>query len=72
MRAIRKRRRIEDAADDRDLAAAEQWREQLEAVIRDSARRQRLAAAGRETVAASYTIERVAPLLIEGLTDATA
>jgi glycosyltransferase involved in cell wall biosynthesis len=43
------------------------WRDGLESLIGDAELRTRLAAAGRETVAASYTIDRVAPLVLEGL-----
>ena len=39
----------------------------LEALIADAELRKRLAAAGRDTVAAHYTIERVAPLWLDGL-----
>ncbi len=49
-----------------------EWRDALEALIGDPSFRRRLASAGRETVAASYTLERVAPLLVQGLTDAAA
>jgi glycosyltransferase involved in cell wall biosynthesis len=52
--------------------SADEWRGRLEALILDRALRQRLGAAGRETVAESYSIERVAPLLIQGLTNAAA
>ncbi|TME90581.1 MAG: glycosyltransferase family 4 protein [Chloroflexi bacterium] len=47
--------------------SADEWRNGLEALITDADLRQRLAIAGRETVAASYTMERVAPLLAECL-----
>jgi glycosyltransferase involved in cell wall biosynthesis len=47
-----------------------EWREALERLIADVALRRRLAAGGRETVAANYTIERVGPLVVEGLTRA--
>jgi glycosyltransferase involved in cell wall biosynthesis len=45
----------------------EEWYAALEQLITDPNRRKRLSAAGRDTVAASYTVERVAPLLVEGL-----
>jgi len=45
-----------------------EWLDALERLIADVALRQRLASAGRETVSASYTLERVAPLLLNGLT----
>ena len=45
----------------------DEWQSALERLIVDAALRRRLASAGRETVAAAYTIERVAPLLIDGL-----
>jgi glycosyltransferase involved in cell wall biosynthesis len=50
----------------------EQWRGAIEALIGDPQLRRRLAAAGRETVAAHYTIERVAPLFADGLLRAAA
>jgi glycosyltransferase involved in cell wall biosynthesis len=50
----------------------DEWLEAVEALIGDTQMRRRLAAAGRETVAANYTIERVAPLLAEGLLRAAA
>jgi glycosyltransferase involved in cell wall biosynthesis len=48
----------------------DQWRAALELLIEDANLRRMLATAGRETVATTYTIERVAPLLVRGLTDA--
>jgi glycosyltransferase involved in cell wall biosynthesis len=45
----------------------EEWRSALERVVRDPDLRQRLAAAGRQTVAEAYTVPRVGPLLLEGL-----
>ena len=45
----------------------EEWQAALERLIVDAAVRRRVAAAGRDTVAAAYTTERVAPVLIEGL-----
>jgi glycosyltransferase involved in cell wall biosynthesis len=50
----------------------EEWRDQLERLILDHDLRQHLAAAGRETVAASFTLERVGPLLADGLAHAAA
>jgi glycosyltransferase involved in cell wall biosynthesis len=50
----------------------DEWQDQLEALIWDRALRQRLAAAGYETVTGGYSTERVAPLLIQGLTRAAA
>ncbi len=44
-----------------------EWQTALERLIADAALRRRLAAAGRDTVAAAYTTERVVPLLIDGL-----
>jgi glycosyltransferase involved in cell wall biosynthesis len=44
-----------------------EWRAALEALIADADLRTRLGSAGRETVAAHYTIDRVAPLLLDGL-----
>jgi glycosyltransferase involved in cell wall biosynthesis len=43
------------------------WRDALETLIADARLRRTLAAAGRETVEASYTLERVGPLLVDGL-----
>jgi glycosyltransferase involved in cell wall biosynthesis len=45
----------------------DEWRAALERLIADVAVRQQLASAGRETVSASYTVDRVAPLLRDGL-----
>jgi glycosyltransferase involved in cell wall biosynthesis len=47
-----------------------EWLEALERLIADVGLRRQLAAAGRETVSASYTIDRVAPLLLDGLQSA--
>jgi glycosyltransferase involved in cell wall biosynthesis len=44
-----------------------EWLDALNGLMADVALRKRLASAGRETVSASYTIERVAPLLLDGL-----
>jgi glycosyltransferase involved in cell wall biosynthesis len=46
---------------------AEEWREALETLIGNAQLRRRLAAGGRQTVEESYTLERVAPLLVDGL-----
>jgi glycosyltransferase involved in cell wall biosynthesis len=43
------------------------WLASIEALIHDASLRRRLAAAGRDTVASHYAIERVAPVLVEGL-----
>jgi glycosyltransferase involved in cell wall biosynthesis len=48
-------------------ASPAEWRAALEALIADPDLRTRLASAGRETVAAHYTIDRVAPLVLDGL-----
>lgn len=48
-------------------ATPDEWRQSLEMLIGDVALRQRLAAAGRETVMERYTLERAGPLLVEGL-----
>jgi glycosyltransferase involved in cell wall biosynthesis len=45
-----------------------EWLEALNTLVADVALRKQLAEAGRETVSASYTVERVAPLLLDGLT----
>jgi len=47
--------------------SAHEWRDHLLTLANDITLRQQLAQAGRETVAAEYTVERVAPLLVEGL-----
>ena len=52
--------------------SADEWREALESLVSDAERRRQMGNAGRETVAAHYTIERVGPLLIQGLRDAAA
>ena len=44
-----------------------EWHEALESLIVDADLRRRLGEAGRATVAASYTLERVGPLLVDGL-----
>jgi glycosyltransferase involved in cell wall biosynthesis len=50
------------------LAGSEaEWRAGLECLIADAESRQRLGDAGRETVAAHYTLEHVAPLLAAAL-----
>jgi glycosyltransferase involved in cell wall biosynthesis len=46
--------------------STDEWCDQLEALIADRSLRQRLAAAGRETVEA-HSVEHVGPLLVEGL-----
>jgi glycosyltransferase involved in cell wall biosynthesis len=51
-------------------SSLDDWRESLESLIADADLRRRLSTAGRETVAARYTLERVGPLLAEGLTQA--
>jgi glycosyltransferase involved in cell wall biosynthesis len=48
-------------------ASPAEWRSALERLIADAALRRRIAAAGRETVAARYTIEKVGPVLVDGL-----
>lgn len=58
-------------ADNGCLAAThDEWRDALETLITDAGKRQNISEAGRATVAQSYTLERVAPLLIEGLNSA--
>jgi glycosyltransferase involved in cell wall biosynthesis len=44
-----------------------EWHAALERLIVDFALRQQMAIAGRETVSAKYTVDRVAPLLLTGL-----
>jgi glycosyltransferase involved in cell wall biosynthesis len=48
-------------------SSAEEWLAALDRLLADSALRARLGDAGRETVAAGYTIERIGPLLVDGL-----
>jgi glycosyltransferase involved in cell wall biosynthesis len=45
----------------------DEWRAALETLIDDADRRKRMASAGHDTVAAHYTIDRVAPLVLDGL-----
>jgi glycosyltransferase involved in cell wall biosynthesis len=52
--------------------SAAEWRERLESLIVDTSLRRRLAASGRETVAECYSLERVGPLLVDGLRHAAA
>ena len=47
-----------------------EWLENLDRLITDKSLRRQLSSAGRETVSAIYTIDRVAPLLLDGLTAA--
>jgi glycosyltransferase involved in cell wall biosynthesis len=49
-----------------------EWYDALDRLLGDVAAARRIAACGRQTVAASYSLERVAPLLLEGLTRAAA
>lgn len=50
------------------LASSEQeWRAALCRLIEDEALRRKLGEAGRDTVKKSYTVERVGPLLVDGL-----
>jgi len=51
-------------------SSAGEWLQNLERLIANVDLRRKLATAGRETVSASYTVERVAPLLLDGLTAA--
>src|SRR2546423_1211986 len=48
-------------------SSPDEWRAALESLILDADLRRRLAAAGRQTVEANYTLERVGPLLASGL-----
>jgi glycosyltransferase involved in cell wall biosynthesis len=61
---------IRDGENGRLARSLDEWRQALEALIQDDALRRRLAGAGRETVAATYTVDRVAPLLLDGLSRA--
>lgn len=49
-------------------SSPDEWVEAVSSLIESIALRKQLAENGRETVGASYTIERVAPLLLDGLT----
>jgi glycosyltransferase involved in cell wall biosynthesis len=51
-------------------SSPDEWVDALNSLISDVSLRRRLANKGRETVSANYTIERVAPLLLDGLTAA--
>jgi glycosyltransferase involved in cell wall biosynthesis len=51
-------------------SSPEAWCAALESLIADADLRRRLAAAGRQTVEANYTLERVGPLLADGLAHA--
>jgi glycosyltransferase involved in cell wall biosynthesis len=48
-------------------SSPDEWRDALELLIGDAALRRRLATAGRDSVAADYTLEHVAPILVQGL-----
>jgi glycosyltransferase involved in cell wall biosynthesis len=48
------------------------WRDALETLIGDASLRRELGLAGRSTVEASFTVERVVPLLVDGLRRAAA
>jgi glycosyltransferase involved in cell wall biosynthesis len=48
-------------------STSNEWRAALEHLVADAALRRQLGAAGRELVAERYTIERVGPLLLDGL-----
>jgi glycosyltransferase involved in cell wall biosynthesis len=48
------------------------WREALERLVVDAQLRKRLGENGRGTVAESYTVQRIGPLLVEGLRRAAA
>jgi glycosyltransferase involved in cell wall biosynthesis len=45
----------------------DEWCDRLEALIADRSLRRRVAAAGRDTVEGRYSVQRVGPLLIDGL-----
>jgi glycosyltransferase involved in cell wall biosynthesis len=47
-----------------------EWHDALERLIGDHALRQRLVSAGRDTVIANFTLERVGPLLLDVLVHA--
>jgi glycosyltransferase involved in cell wall biosynthesis len=51
-------------------SSLDDWRESLDSLIADADLRRRLSAAGREAVAAGYTVERIGPRLAEGLAQA--
>jgi glycosyltransferase involved in cell wall biosynthesis len=58
---------IQDGVNGLLAGSAEEWHSALSRLIADARLRQRLGNAGRETVAEHYTLERVAPLLVDGL-----
>ena len=52
--------------------STDEWCDQLEALIADRSLRQRVATSGRETVEAQFSLDRVGPLLVDGLFNAAA
>jgi glycosyltransferase involved in cell wall biosynthesis len=48
-------------------ASPDEWSEAIDRLVCDAALRKRLGAAGRQTVQEGYTVERVGPLLVNGL-----
>jgi glycosyltransferase involved in cell wall biosynthesis len=58
---------IRDGENGRLAGSPAEWCEALEQLIGDAALRTQMAAAGLETVAANYTLERVGPVLVDGL-----
>ncbi len=61
---------VEDGANGLLAGSPDEWRDGLTRLLLDGRLRQRLAAAGRDTVRARYTIDRVGPLLVDGLRSA--
>ena len=52
--------------------STEDWRDALTTLIADANLRQKLGIAGHDTVAAQYTVDKIGPLLVQGLREATA
>jgi glycosyltransferase involved in cell wall biosynthesis len=58
---------LEDGRNGLLAGSPAEWRDALERLIVDVGLRQQLATAGRDTVSANYTAQRIAPLLLNGL-----
>jgi glycosyltransferase involved in cell wall biosynthesis len=58
---------IQDGDNGLLASSPDEWQSAISRLIDDAALRKRLGEAGRATVASRYTIERVGPLLVEGL-----
>jgi glycosyltransferase involved in cell wall biosynthesis len=58
---------LEDGLNGLLAGTSAEWQAKLERLIGDAALRSRLGEQGRATVAASYTLEAIGPLLLDGL-----